>query len=159
MILAFSPPESSIRYRSGTILSGVTFDKRYWVFIGAAMFFSGIASVSTLYLAMVQAHFLECNSVSAVCFDMFGMVPCMFFGVFALMPVMMAIPYLFRQNEKPGLLSVLVLGCIVFYTFLDATNNISAIMGYHHIYLFAHAALGTTNNVTGTVIGTGKSLC
>ena len=159
MILVFSPPESSIRYRSGTILSGVTFDKRYWVFIGAAMFFAGIASVSTLYLAMVQVHFMECNSVSAVCFHTFGMVPCMFFGVFALIPVMMAIPYLFRQNEKPGLLSVLVLGCIVFYTFLDATNNISAIMGYHHIYLFAHAALGTTNNVTGTVVGTGKSLC
>ena len=137
----------------------MTFDTRYWVFIGAAMFFSGIASVSTLYLAMVQAQFMECNSVSAVCFDTFGMVPCMFFGIFALLPVMMAIPYLFRQNEKPGLLSVLVLGCIVLYTFLDAANNISAIMGYHHIYLLAHAALETTNNVTGTVVGTGKSLC
>jgi hypothetical protein len=137
----------------------VTFDKRYWVFIGAAMFFSSIASVSTLYLAMVQVHFMECNSVAAVCFDNFGMVPCMVFGICALMPVMVAAPYLFRQNEKPGTLSVLVLGCIVLYTFLDAANNISAIMGYHHIYLFAHAALDTTNNVTGTVIGTGESLC
>jgi hypothetical protein len=137
----------------------VTFDKRYWVFIRAAMFFAGIASVSTWYLAMVQVHFMECNSVSAVCFDTFGMVPCMVFGVFALMPVMIAIPYVLRQNENPGLLSVLVLGCIVLYTFLDAANNISAIMGYHQIYLFAHAALGTTNNITGTVVGTGKSLC
>jgi hypothetical protein len=137
----------------------VKFDKRYWVFIGAAMFFAGVASASTWYLALVQEHFLECNSVSAVCFNTFGMVPCMVFGVFFLMPGMMAIPFIFGQNEKPGLLSVLVLGCIVLYTFLDAANNISAIMGYHHIYLFAHAALDTTNNVTGTVVGTGESHC
>jgi hypothetical protein len=137
----------------------VTFDKRYWVFIGAAMFFAGIASASTVYLALVQDNFMECHSVSAVCFDTFGMVPCMFFGIVSLLPVMMAVPYIFRQNEEPGILSVLVLGCIVLYTALDALNNISAIMGYHHIYLFAHAALETTNNVTGTVAGTGKSLC
>ena len=87
------------------------------------------------------------------------MVPCMVLGVFFLLPVMMAIPFIFGQNEKPGLLSVLVLGCIVLYTFLDAANNISAIMGYHHLYLFAHVVLDTTNNVTGTVVGTGESHC
>lgn len=137
----------------------MSFDRRYWIFIGAAMFFSSVASVSTLYLAMVQAYFLECNSVSAVCFDRFGMVPCMFFGIFSLLPVMIAVPHIFRQNERPGLLSVLVLGCIVIYTALDAVNNISAIMGYHHIYLFAHTVMDTTNNVTGTLIGTGESHC
>lgn len=102
---------------------------------------------------------MECNSVSAICFDTFGMVPCMAFGIFSLLPVMMAIPYLFRQNEKPGLLSVLVLGCIVTYTALDAANNISAIMGYHHVFLFAHTVMDTTNNITGTAIGTGESHC
>jgi len=123
------------------------------------MFFASVASVSTWYLAMVQEHFMECNSVSAICFDTFGMVPCMAFGIFSLLPVMMAIPYLFRQNEKPGLLSVLVLGCIVTYTALDAANNISAIMGYHHVFLFAHTVMDTTNNITGTAIGTGESHC
>ena len=54
---------------------------------------------------------------------------------------------------------MLVLGCIVAYTALDAANNVSAIMGYHHMYLFAHTVLDTTNNVTGTVVGTGESLC
>jgi hypothetical protein len=137
----------------------VNFDKRYWYFIAAAMFFASVASVSTWYLAMVQEHFMECNSVSAICFDTFGMVPCMAFGIFSLLPVMMAIPYLFRQNEKPGLLSVLVLGCIVTYTALDAANNISAIMGYHHVFLFAHTVMDTTNNITGTAIGTGESHC
>jgi len=123
------------------------------------MIFASIASGSTLYLALVQEHFMECNSVSAACFDMFGMVPCMVFGVFSLLPVMMVIPYLFRQNEQPGFLSVFVLGCIVLYTALDAANNISAILGYHHIYLFAHATLDTANNITGTVVGTGESHC
>jgi hypothetical protein len=137
----------------------VKFDKRYWIFIAAAMFFASVASASTLYLASVQEHFMECNSISAACFAGTGMVPCMMLGVLALLPLMVAIPYIFRQNEKPGLLSVLVLGCIVAYTFLDAANNVSAIMGYHHIYLVAHAALDTANNVTGNVVGTGDSLC
>lgn len=140
-------------------MSDVNFDKRYWILIAAAMFFSSVASASTLYLATVQEHFLECNSVSAACFEMFGMVPCMFFGIFSLLPVMMAIPYIFRQNEKPGILSVLLMGCIVAYTALDAVNNISAILGYHHFYLFAHTVMDTANNVTGTVIGTGESHC
>jgi hypothetical protein len=137
----------------------VKFDRRYWVFIGAAMFFATVASASTLYLATVQERFMECNSVSAACFGLFGMVPCMVLGVLALLPVMVAIPYLFRENERPGFLSVLVLGCIVAYTALDAANNLAAILGYHHLYLFAHSALSTTNNATGTIIGTGESHC
>jgi hypothetical protein len=123
------------------------------------MFFASIASVSTLYLALVQVRFMECNSVSAACFHTFGMVPCMVFGVFMLLPAMMAIPYLLRQNESPKFLSMFLLGCIVLYTGLDAANNISAILGYHQIYLFAHATLDTANNITGTVVGTGESHC
>jgi hypothetical protein len=137
----------------------VKFDTRYWIFIAAAMFFATVASASTLYLASVQENFKECNSVSATCFDCIGMVPCMVLGILALLPLMVAIPCIFRQNERPGLLSVLVLGCIVAYTALDAVNNVSAIMGYHHLYLFAHTVLDTTNNVTGNVVGTGDSLC
>jgi hypothetical protein len=140
-------------------MSGVKFDKRYWIFIGAAMSFSTLASVCTLYMASVQERFMECNSTSAACFAAFGMVPCMVLGVLSLLPVMVAVPYIFRQNERPGLLSVLVLSCIVAYTALDAANNVSAILGYHHIYLFAHSALSTANNVTGTIAGTGESLC
>jgi len=87
------------------------------------------------------------------------MVPCMVMGVLALLPLMVAIPYLFRQNERPGPASVLVLSCIVAYTALDAANNVSAILGYHHIYLFAHTALSTVSNVTGNIAGTGESLC
>ena len=123
------------------------------------MFFATVASASTLYLASVQENFKECNSVSAACFDCIGMVPCMVLGILALLPLMVAIPCIFRQNERPGLLSVLILGCIVAYTALDAVNNMSAIMGYHHLYFFAHTVLDTTNNVTGNVVGTGDSLC
>jgi hypothetical protein len=137
----------------------VKFDTRYWIFIAAAMFFATVASASTLYLASVQENFKECNSVSAACFDCIGMVPCTVLGILALLPLMVAIPCIFRQNERPGLLSVLVLGCIVAYTALDAVNNVSAIMGYHHLYLFVHTVLDTTNNVTGNVVGTGDSLC
>jgi hypothetical protein len=140
-------------------VSNVKFDKRYWILIAVAMFFASIASACTLYLTSVQEHFLECNSVTAVCFAEFGMVPCMLSGILALLPVMVAIPYILRQNEKPGLLSVLVLGCFVAYTVLDAANNIAVIMGYPHIYLFAHTVLGTTNNITGNIAGTGESLC
>lgn len=135
------------------------FDKRYWIFIAAAMFFASVSSASTYYMALVQEHFKECNSVTAACFDKIGMVPCMLLGILALLPLMVAIPCIFRQNEKPGLLSVLVLGCIVFYTAFDTVNNVSAIMGYHNVYLVAHAVLDTTNNVTGNVVGTGDSLC
>lgn len=135
------------------------FDKRYWIFIAAAMFFASVASASTLYLASVQKNFMECNSVTAACFDRIGMVPCMLLGILALLPLMVAVPCIFRQNERPGLLSVLVLGCIVAYTALDAVNNVSAIMGYHHLYFFAHTVLDTTNNVTGNVVGTGESHC
>jgi len=123
------------------------------------MFSATIASACTLYLSTVQEHFMECNSVAAACFDRIGMVPSMILGILALLPLMVAIPYIFRQNERLSLLSVLILGCIVTYTTFDALNNVSAIMGYHNVYLFAHAVLGTTNNVTGNVAGTGASLC
>jgi len=137
----------------------VKFDTRYWIFIAAAMFFASVASASTLYMASVQEHFMECNSVSAACFIRLGMVPCMVLGVLALLPLMVVIPCIFRQNEKPGFLSVLVLGFIVAYTAFDAVNNVAAIMGYHQAYLVAHAVLDTTNNVTGNIVGTGDSLC
>ncbi len=137
----------------------VKFNIRYWIFIAAAMFFASVASVSTLYMASVQEHFMECNSLSAACFFRLGMVPCMILGILTLLPLMVAIPYLFRQNEKPGFLSVLVLGFIVAYTAFDAVNNVTAIMGYHQAYLVAHAVLDTTNNVTGNIVGTGDSLC
>ncbi len=137
----------------------VKFDKRYWIFIAAAMFSATVASACTLYLSTVQEHFMECNSVAAACFDRIGMVPGMVLGILALLPLMVAIPYIFRQNERPGLLSVLILGCIVAYTTFDALNNVSAIMGYHTLYLITHAVLDTTNNVTGNVAGTGASLC
>ncbi len=123
------------------------------------MFFASVASASTLYMASVQEHFMECNSVSAACFIRLGMVPCMVLGVLALLPLMVVIPCIFRQNEKPGFLSVLVLGFIVAYTAFDAVNNVAAIMGYHQAYLVAHAVLDTTNNVTGNIVGTGDSLC
>jgi hypothetical protein len=135
------------------------YDKRYWLFIAAAMFFASVAAASTFYLASVQEHFRECNSMTAACFTQIGMVPCMFLGILALFPLMVAIPYIFRQNEKPGLLSVLVLGCIVTYTAFDAMNNVSAILGYQQVYLVAHAFLDTTNNATGSIVGTGDSLC
>ena len=140
-------------------MSDVKFDKRYWIFIVAAMFSATVASACTFYLSMVQEHFMECNSVAAACFDRIGMVPSMVLGILALLPLMVAIPYIFRQNESPGLLSVLILGCIVAYTAFDAVNNVAAILGYHQVYLVAHAVLDTTNNVSGNIVGTGDSLC
>jgi hypothetical protein len=137
----------------------VNFDRRYWIFIAAAIFFATVASVSTLYMASVRQHFTECNSVSAACFAHIGMVPCMLLGTLVLLPLMVAIPYILGQNESPGRLSVVVLGCIVAYTAFDALNNMSAILGYHQLYLVSHAVLDTTNNVTGTIVGTGDSLC
>jgi hypothetical protein len=137
----------------------VKFDKRYWIMIASAMLCATLASASTLYLSSVQEHFMECNSTSAACFAAVGMVPCMVLGVLSLLPLMVAIPYLFRQEERPGLASVLVLSCIVAYTALDAANNVAAILGYNPIYLFAHSALSTANNVTGNIAGTGESLC
>jgi hypothetical protein len=137
----------------------VNFDRRYWIFIGAAMACATLASACTLYMASVQVHFMECNATSAACFSALGMVPCMVLGILSLLPIMVTIPYLFRQNERLGLASALVLSCIVAYTALDAVNNVSAVLGYYDIYQFAHSALSTANNVTGTIAGTGKSLC
>jgi multisubunit Na+/H+ antiporter MnhB subunit len=146
-------------YISRGILTGVKFDRRYWVFIGAAVFFATVSSGSTLYLASVRKHFLECNSVSAECFMTIGMVPCMVLGILAMVAVMVAIPYIFRQNEKLGVISMILMGLIVLYTALDAVNNISAIMGYYEAYQAAHGILSSTNNVTGNIVGTGESYC
>jgi hypothetical protein len=137
----------------------VKFDKRYWVFIGAALFCSIVSSGSTLYLASVRKHFLECNSVSAECFMTIGMVPCMVLGILTMIVVMVAIPYIFRQNENLGVISMILMGLIVLYTALDAVNNISAIMGYYEAYQAAHGILSSTNNVTGNIVGTGESYC
>ena len=135
------------------------FDKRYWIFIVAAMFFATVASLCTLYLNSIRVHFLECDSVAATCFTSIGMVASMALGILVLLPLMVAIPYIFRQNERLGLLSALVLGFIVSYTIFDAFNDVSVIMGYHNVYLVAHSLLDTTNNVTGSLIGTGSSMC
>ncbi|WAC05872.1 MAG: hypothetical protein OS112_04380 [Methanoregula sp.] len=138
----------------------MNFDRRYWIFIGAAISCATISSASTLHLALLQKeHFMECNSTSAACFAAAGMVPCMVLGILSLLPLMVAVPYLFGQEERPGLASVLVLSCIVAYTALDAANNVAAIFGYHDIYFFAHSAMSTVSNVTGTIAGTGESLC
>lgn len=137
----------------------VKLHRYYWYLIGAAMFFSSVASVSTLYLASASPAFMECNSVSAACFSAIGMGPCMAIGVLSLLPVMAAIPYIFRQNTEPGLVPVLLMGCIVLYTAFDALNNISVILGFSGTYRLAHTALTLTNNATGEIVGTGKSLC
>ena len=135
------------------------FDRRYWILIGAAVFFATVSSASTLYLASVREQFMECNPVAAACFAGIGMLPCMVLGTLALIPVMVAIPYLLRQNDRAGALAVLLLACVVAYTAFDAANNVSAILGCEQSYRVAHAMLSTTNNVTGTLTGTGESLC
>lgn len=138
----------------------MNFDRRYWILIGSAMACATVSSASTLYLASLQKeHFMECNSVSAACFAAVGTVPCIVLGVLSLLPLKVAVPYLFRQNERLGAVSVLVLSLIVAYTVLDAANNVAAILRYRDIYFLAHAALSTANNVTGTIAGTGESLC
>ena len=134
------------------------FDKRYWIFIAAAMISATIASACTFWL-MTVVHSRECNSVAVACFARFGMAPTMILGVLSLLPLMVAVPYILRENERPGFLSMLILGCIVVYTAFDALNDVSAIMGYQHAYLLAHALLDTTNNVTGSIVGTGASAC
>ena len=118
-----------------------------------------IASGCTLYMMHVYPHCMECNSVAAACFRLLGPVPSMALGILALLPLMVAIPFIFRQNEKLGLIPVLIMGCIVAYTAFDAVNDVSAILGYRQAYLVAHAVLSSTNNVTGSVVGTGRSLC
>jgi len=123
------------------------------------MFSATVASICTLYLSSVETNFMECNSVAAACFTWIGMVPGMILGILSLLPLMVAIPCILKQNERPGLLSVLILGFIVAYTTFDALNDVSAIMGYHNVYLIAHTLIDTTNNVTGTVIGSGASRC
>ncbi len=144
-----------------SIIPGVTvnFYKRYWIFIAAALACAVISSGITLYLASVEENFMECNSVSAACFASLGMIPCMVMGILALLPVMVAIPYILRQNGSVGIPSMILLGAIVAYTAFDAVNNVSALFGYQQTYLIAHTVLTGANNVTGAIVGTGDSLC
>jgi hypothetical protein len=137
----------------------VEFARPYWIFIGAAMACATISSACTLYLAAVSPYFMECNPVAKAAFDAIGMVPSMVLGILVLLPLMVAIPYIFRQNEKPGLASMFVMGCIVAYTGFDAVNNISAILDFQQSYLVAHSVLSSVNNATGRAVGTGPSLC
>lgn len=87
------------------------------------------------------------------------MVPCMALGVVAILPCMVAIPYVFRQNEPPGNLTVLVLGCIAACTTLDAVNNRSVLPGNQNLLFWVRTVFGTTTTVTGTVAGTTESSC
>jgi len=104
-------------------------------------------------------HARECNSLASIVFARIGVIPGTLLGVLALLPLMVAIPYLLRQNERMGLLSAVIMGAIVTYTAFDAVNDVSALIGFQHAYLLAHAVLDTTNNVTGNILGTGESLC
>ncbi len=102
---------------------------------------------------------MECNSVSAVLFAAIGMVPSMVLGILGLIGIMIAIPYLFRQNEKAGLLSMIILGLFVLYTAFDAVNDVSVILRFQETYQVSHRILSSVNNVTGQLAGTGKSRC
>jgi hypothetical protein len=148
-----------IYYIPCTVLPDVKFDRRYWIFIGSAVFFSLVSSASTLYLASREAHFMECNSISAAFFAAIGIIPSMVLGNLVLIGIMIAIPYLFRQNEKVGHLSIFIMGLIVLYTALDAVNDVSVIVGFSKTYWVTHRILSSTNNVTGKLVGTGESLC
>lgn len=46
-----------------------------WIFIAVAMACATLASASTLSMATVQERFMGCNSTSAACFAMLGMIP------------------------------------------------------------------------------------
>ena len=135
------------------------FDRRYWAFIGPAVFFSTVSSASTLYLASRERHFMECNSISAALFGAIGIVPSMVLGILSLIVVMVAIPYIFRQNQVVGILPMFIMGLIVLYTALDAVNDVSVILGFHASYQVAHTVLTETNNATGNLVGTGESHC
>jgi hypothetical protein len=71
---------------------------------------------------------------------------------------MVAMPCILRQNEKPGLLSVLMPGCIVAYMNYDAVNNVSAIMG-SPLIPGSPSRPRYHQYGTGNIVGTGDSLC
>jgi hypothetical protein len=142
------------------VVNGMGFDKRYWIFIISAMIFATIASVTTIYLTWLWGKYnMECDSVAVFCFNTFGMIPSMMLGVSALLPVMYYIPFLFKRNERLSVVPSLILMVFVIYTFLDAVNNTAIIFDQYHIYLFAHSTITQANNITGTIVGTGPSLC
>lgn len=66
---------------------------------------------------------MDCTSVAAACFDRSERIPCTFLGIVAQFSLMVTIPYIFRQNERTGFLSVRLAGCIVAYTALDAATT------------------------------------
>lgn len=136
----------------------MNFDKRYWIFIIAAMIFASIASFITAYAIFITKSATECNSIAFWWFNTIGMIPSMIIGIL-LLP-MIAIPYVFKQNARMEPLSMLIMGCIVVYTFLDALNNITMLLGYYNIYYMAiHPIMIVINDITGTVAGTGTSIC
>ena len=138
----------------------MNFDKRYWIFIIAAMSFASISSFLTVYVILLTKSGTECSSIATWWFNMIGMIPSMVIGIFLLLPVMVAIPYIFKQNEKLGNLSMLFMGCIVLYTFLDALNNLTLLFEYHNVYyLMVHSVMIIINDITGTIAGTGTSIC
>jgi hypothetical protein len=138
----------------------LNFDKRYWIFIGAAILFASIASFITVYAILITKSATECNSIAVWWFNIIGMIPSMVLGLVLLVPFMITIPYVFKQNARMEPLSMLIMGCIVLYTFLDALNNITLLLGYHNIYYMAvHPIVITLNDITGTIVGTGASIC
>ena len=118
----------------------MTFDKKYLCFIIPAIIFSSIASATTLFMLSI-GKCRECNPYVNMLSDIIGITPTMICGITGLVVIMIAVPYILKQNQKVGFLSSCVLFSLVGFVFLDALNDVSLLFHIQPTYTISHAIL------------------
>lgn len=116
------------------------YDRIYFLFIGAAVFFHIIAFCLTYYGIEVVGTLRECNQIMASQFSISGYITTSVLTTLLLAGAFFIMPFLMRQSEKIGMKTALGMGTGVFIMALDA---------YHDFFVITDNPLG---NVTFSVM-------
>lgn len=100
------------------------YDRIYFLFIGAAVFFHIIAFCLTYYGIEVVGTLRECNQVMASQFSVSGYITTSVLTTLLLAGIFFVMPFLMRQQEKIGLKSAVTMGLGAFLMSLDALHDI-----------------------------------
>jgi hypothetical protein len=106
----------------------IKFDKRYWIFIAAAILAHFVAIVCTYYaVTILGIH--ECNPFMGTAFSQLGFLITSSLSILLIIGFMMFVPFTFGQTEKLGIKSAAFMGLFVGALTIDAINDILVLSG------------------------------
>jgi hypothetical protein len=99
------------------------FDKKYWILIAWAVIAHGIALALTWYYFKYVEE-CECNNIMATIFAKYGVIMPGILSLIVITLIMIAIPYLYKENEKFAKQSAILLLILCIGFSIDAASNI-----------------------------------